>query len=45
MVASGVTAAKALQAKEISLASLESALTAVKGGEIKNYLTNLYNAI
>lgn len=45
MVASGVTAAKALQAKEISLASLESALTAVKGGEVKNYLTNLYNAI
>jgi len=34
-----------LQAKEISLASLESALTAVKGGEVKNYLTNLYNAI
>ena len=45
MIASGVTAAKALQSKEISLASLESALTAVKGGEIKNYLTNLYNAI
>jgi Mg2+ and Co2+ transporter CorA len=45
MIASGVTAAKALQSKEISLASLESALTAVKGGEVKSYLTNLYNAI
>lgn len=45
MIASGVTAAKAIQSKEISLASLESALTAVKGGEVKSYLTNLYNAI
>ena len=36
-IASGVTAVKALQSKELSLATLEAALTAVKGGEIKTY--------
>ena len=41
MIASGVTAVKALQAKEISLASLETALSAVKGGEVKQYITKL----
>jgi Flp pilus assembly pilin Flp len=40
-VASGVGAVKALQSKEISMASLESALSAVKGGEVKNYITKL----
>lgn len=40
-VASGVGAVKALQSKEISMATLESALTAVKGGEVKAYISNL----
>lgn len=43
LIASGVTAVKALQAKNISLASLESALAAVKGGEVKTYLTKFFN--
>jgi len=42
LIASGVTAVKALQAKNISLASLESALAAVKGGEVKEYLTKFF---
>jgi VIT1/CCC1 family predicted Fe2+/Mn2+ transporter len=41
LVASGVTAVKALQAKNISLATLESALGAIKGGEIKTYISKL----
>jgi Flp pilus assembly pilin Flp len=41
LVASGVTAVKALQSKNISLATLESALSAVKGGEIKSFIQNL----
>jgi Flp pilus assembly pilin Flp len=41
LVASGVTAVKALQAKNISLATLESALSAVKGGEIKSFIQKL----
>ncbi len=41
LLASGVTAIKALQSKELSLATLEAALTAVKGGEVKNYITKL----
>jgi hypothetical protein len=41
LLASGVTAIKALQSKEISLATLETALTAIKGGELKNYITKL----
>lgn len=44
MVASGATAVKALQSKELSLATLESALTAVKGGEIKQYITKIIGA-
>jgi hypothetical protein len=44
MVASGATAVKALQSKELSLATLESALTAVKGGEVKQYITKLIGA-
>lgn len=41
-LASGVTAIKALQAKNVSLASLESALTAVKSGEVRDYLQKLF---
>ncbi len=44
MVASGATAVKALQSKELSLATLESALAAVKGGEVKQYITKLIGA-
>lgn len=40
-ITSGVTAVKAIQSKELSLATLESALSAVKGGEIKTYISNL----
>ena len=42
LIASGVTEVKALQAKNISLASLESALTAVKGGEVKEYISKFF---
>jgi hypothetical protein len=42
LLASGITAVKALQAKNISLASLESALTAVKGGEVKEYISKFF---
>jgi Flp pilus assembly pilin Flp len=41
LLASGVTAVKALQSKEISVATLETALATVKGGEIKNYISKL----
>jgi len=41
LLASGVTAVKAIQSKELSLATLETALTAIKGGEIKQYITKL----
>ena len=41
LIASGATAIKALQSKEISLATLETALAAVKGGEIKAYISKL----
>ena len=41
LIASGITAVKAIQSKELSLATLETALTAVKGGEIKSYITKL----
>lgn len=40
-ISSGVTAVKALKAKEINLATLEAALTAVKGGEVKQYITKI----
>ena len=42
LVASGVTAVKAFQAKNISLTTLESALTAVKSGEIQAFLEKLF---
>ena len=41
LLASGVTAIKAIQSKELSLATLETALAAVKGGEVKQYVTKL----
>ena len=42
LVASGVTAVKALQAKNLSLATLEGALTAVKSGELKSFIVDLF---
>ena len=42
LVASGATAVKALQAKNLSLATLETALSAVKGGEIKQFISGLF---
>ena len=41
LLSTGVTAVKALQAKQINLATLETALATIKGGEIKNYITKL----
>jgi hypothetical protein len=41
LLASGAGAVKALQSKEISMATLEAALSAIKGGEIKSYITKL----
>jgi hypothetical protein len=40
-ISAGVTAFKALQSKNISLATLETALASIKGGEIKSYITKL----
>jgi hypothetical protein len=42
LVASGVTAVKAFQAKNVSLATLEGALSAIKGGELKTYISKLF---
>ena len=42
LIASGVTAVKAFHSKNISLATLESALSAVKGGEIKTFLSGFF---
>jgi hypothetical protein len=44
LIASGATAVKALQSKNLSLATLESALSAVKGGELKQFFTGLFNS-
>jgi hypothetical protein len=41
LIASGATAVKALQTKNLSLATLETALSAVKGGEIKDFISKL----
>ena len=41
LIASGVTAVKALQSKNLTLATLEGALSAIKGGEIKSFITSL----
>jgi hypothetical protein len=35
----GITAFKAVQTKQLSLATLETALAAIKGGEIKSYIS------
>ena len=42
LVASGATAVKALQAKNLSLATLEGALTAIKSGELKSFIVDLF---
>jgi len=42
LVASGATAVKALQAKNITLATLESTLSAIKGGEVNQYISKLF---
>jgi hypothetical protein len=42
LIASGVTAVKALQAKNVSLATLEGALSAIKGGEVKTFISDLF---
>ena len=44
LIASGVTAVKALQSKNLSLATLESALSAIKGGELKDFFTGLFKS-
>ena len=44
LIASGATAVKALQSKNLSLATLEGALSAVKGGELKDFFTGLFKA-
>jgi hypothetical protein len=44
LIASGATAVKALQSKNLSLATLESALSAIKGGELKNFFTGLFKS-
>lgn len=43
LIASGATAVKALQAKQVSLASLEGALTAIKSGELNAYIKKLFS--
>ena len=41
LLSAGVTVYKAIQSKNLSLATLETALAAIKGGELKNYITKL----
>ena len=41
LVISGATAVKALQAKNLQLSTLEAALTAVKGGEVKAFISKI----
>jgi drug/metabolite transporter (DMT)-like permease len=41
LLSAGVTAFKAIQSKNLSLATLETALASIKGGEIKNYISKL----
>jgi hypothetical protein len=41
LIASGATAIKALQSKNLSLATLEGALSAIKGGELKQFISGL----
>lgn len=44
-LSAGITAVKALQTKNISLSMLESALSAIKGGELKEFLTKMLESI
>lgn len=44
-LSAGITAVKALQTKNISLSMLESALSAIKGGELKEFLTKMLENI
>lgn len=44
-LSAGITAVKALQTNNISLSLLESALTAIKGGEIKEFITKMIETI
>ena len=44
LIASGATAVQALQSKNLSLATLEGALSAVKGGELKQFISGLAEA-
>ena len=41
LIISGATAVKALQAKNLQLSTLEAALTAVKGGEVKAFISKI----
>lgn len=41
LIASGVTAIKAFQSQNIKMSVLESALTAIKGGEVKEYIAKI----
>lgn len=41
LLSAGITAVKAIQSKQLNLATLETALAAIKGGEVKNYITKL----
>lgn len=44
LLASGAGAIKALQSKEISMATLEAALSAIKGGELKQYINKIISS-
>lgn len=41
LINAGITAVKAIQSKQLSLATLETALASIKGGEIKNYIAKM----
>lgn len=43
LLASGATAVKAIQSKNISLATLEGALTAIKSGEVSQFVKSALN--
>lgn len=41
LLSAGVIAVKAIQSRNISLATLETAIASIKGGEVKNYINKL----
>lgn len=41
LINAGITAVEALQSKQLSLATLETALATIKGGEVKKYILKL----